>query len=286
MNLDDLTPKKLDLAGVQTLIEWAQEEGWNPGPHDAEVFYLTDPDGFYGYFLEDQMIAGGAVISYNGVYGFMGLFIVKSAYRGLGIGRHLWYFRRDLLINRLAPHAPIGMDGVLAMQPFYQAGGFQIAFKDERYECTGTAFEIHPNVRPINKEDVDQISSFDSACFGTPRPQFLQPWLQLPGSFTFQYGEQGVIQGFAIMRRVKIGYKIGPLFANTPAIAAALYRACLNEAIGEPVYLDIPLCNQEAIQLVKDHGARYVFECARMYYGTPPSMDIHKVYGITTFELG
>ena len=27
-------------------MKWAEEEGWNPGPHDADVYWATDPDGF------------------------------------------------------------------------------------------------------------------------------------------------------------------------------------------------------------------------------------------------
>ncbi|MFA7326926.1 MAG: hypothetical protein WC121_09695 [Candidatus Kapaibacterium sp.] len=41
-----------------------------------------------------------------------------------------------------------------------------------------------------------------------------------------------------------------------------------------------------AVNLVKKYAAKYVFECARMYLGTPPKVDTNKIYGITTFELG
>jgi len=27
-------------------VEWAAGEGWNPGLHDADLFWDTDPDGF------------------------------------------------------------------------------------------------------------------------------------------------------------------------------------------------------------------------------------------------
>ena len=83
------------------LVEWADKEGWNPGPYDAEVYWATDPDGYYGYKVDGELVAGGSIVSYNGEFGFMGFFIVKPEYRSKGMGRQLWYQRRDTLIERL-----------------------------------------------------------------------------------------------------------------------------------------------------------------------------------------
>ena len=141
VNIDELKFQKLDLDGVKTLVSWAEEEGWNPGPYDADVYFATDPDGFYGYFYNDTLIGGGSIVSYNKEFGFMGFFIVKPEYRSNGIGRKLWYQRRDTLLSRLNKGASIGMDGVIAMQPFYRKGGFEILFRDERYEKIGMEFK-------------------------------------------------------------------------------------------------------------------------------------------------
>ena len=134
MNLENIALKKLNKNDLTTLIQWASNEGWTPGKNDVDVFWNTDPEGFYGFFYDDRLIAGGAIISYDKEFGFMGLFIVHRDFRSKGIGKKLWYLRRDLLINRLHKHASIGMDGVLDMQAFYGKGGFNIAFRDERYE--------------------------------------------------------------------------------------------------------------------------------------------------------
>lgn len=286
MKFDALQFKKLDLSGVEQLIQWAILEGWNSGPNDAAAFYAADPDGFYGFFKGDEMIAGGSIVSYDGTMGFMGLFIVQPAYRSLGIGKELWYKRRDTLLQRLDKGAPIGMDGVVAMQPFYQKGGFEIAFKDERYERKGTTFEKHPNITSIESSDIDTIISYDASCFGVPRAQFLRSWLQIPNSVTFKYVDGEQLKGYTMIRKATIGYKICPLFADTPEIAEELYKACLTAVNGALIYIDIPTINKDAVRLVEKYEAKYVFECARMYYGTPPQMETTKVFGITTFELG
>jgi GNAT superfamily N-acetyltransferase len=286
MNMINLHFQKLDIEGVRTLVKWAEEEGWNPGPFDADVYYATDPEGFYGFFVEDRLIAGGAIVSYNNEFGFMGLFIVKPEFRGKEIGRKLWYQRRDTLLKRLNYGASIGMDGVVAMQPFYEKGGFQIAFRDERYEKIGIEFNVDKNISQINNNDFKSILEYDKQCFGFSRPQFLKPWLALPGNKTFKYIEEGKLKGFAIIRKAIKGYKVCPLFADNNTIAEELYKACLNSVVGEPLYIDIPVTNKKAVNLIKKYNVVYVFECARMYYGNPPAVEIDKIFGLTTFEIG
>lgn len=278
--------KQLDREAMQQLINWAESEGWNPGPHDADVFWQTDPMGYVGYLNEGELIAGGSVVAYGADFGFMGFFIVKPEWRGKGIGEKLWLQRRDLLLSRLEPGAAIGMDGVLAMQPFYAKGGFSMAFRDERYTRLGADFERFPHVEKFEPEDLPQVLNYDRDCFGFARPQFLIPWLQMPGNYSFVFKNNGQLNGFAIMRKAGKGYKIGPLFADNYAVAEALYCSCLQAVPGEEVFLDIPVTNMDAVKLVHAYEASYVFECARMYYGEPPQLPAHKIFGITSFELG
>lgn len=286
INSDEFQFQKLDFNGLKTLVNWAEEEGWNPGINDAEIFWNTDPDGFYGFYHEGNLIAGGSIVSYNGEFGFMGFFIVKPEYRSNGIGRKLWYRRRDKLITRLNDGASIGMDGVVDMQPFYNKGGFKIEFRDERHERSGEKFEIDNHISAIEESDFESALAYDKTCFGFSRRRFLIPWMQQTGAKIFKYEKDGRLLGFAVIRKAKKGNKICPLFADNAEIAEQLYRACLNAVPGELIYLDIPVTNKEAVALIEKYKTTYVFECARMYYGKAPATDKHKVFGITTFELG
>lgn len=286
IDLNKLQFHPMNLEGLNTLMEWAREEGWNPGLHDAEVFWATDPEGFYGCYSEGKLIGGGSIVSYGGAFGFMGFFIVKPQYRSCGVGRKLWHKRRDTLLSRLKQGAAIGMDGVVAMQPFYEKGGFEIAFRDERHEKTGEPFEVDEKISSIVEDDMESVLAYDKKCFGFARPQFLEPWLKMPGAKTFKYLDNGKIKGFAVVRKVNTGFKICPLFADDGLVAEELYKACLNAVIGEPLYIDIPVVNPAAMALIQKFQTKYVFECARMYYGKAPEMKIEQVFGLTTFELG
>ena len=129
--------RPLRRAELDVVLEWAAEEGWNPGLADADAFWAADPDGFLGVEREGELIGSGSIVSYGGEFGFMGLFIVRPDLRGRGIGRRLWRHRRDLLRERLRPGAAIGLDGVFEMQPFYAAGGFEFSHRGLRMQGTG-----------------------------------------------------------------------------------------------------------------------------------------------------
>src|ERR1041384_7010509 len=71
-----MTRPELDL-----LVDWAADEGWNPGTNDAQIFWDTDPEGFVAAELRGELIGGGSIVSYAGRYGFMGFFIVRPEHR-------------------------------------------------------------------------------------------------------------------------------------------------------------------------------------------------------------
>lgn len=286
MEKQNFTFRKLTFPEFEILVDWAIKEGWNPGLEDASVFWATDPDAFYGYFEKETMIGGGSIVSYSGQMGFMGFFIVRPDYRAKGLGTELWFLRRNTLLSRLQPNAPIAMDGILAMQPFYQKGGFVIDYSDERYVKTGSYYPPNPSVQPSTANDFEAIVALDKECFGVARPHFYKLWLDATQTKSFSYIENGVLLGVAVIRPAQTGFRIGPLYAENETVATALYERCLSEAIDQPVCLDIPMSNKAVVNLVKKYQATFVFECARMYYGTPPKTNINKVFGLTTFEIG
>jgi hypothetical protein len=89
-----------------------------------------------------------------------------------------------------------------------------------------------------------------------------------------------------VLRACRVGFKIGPLFADTPAIARALFTAAAAEAGGAPLSIDVPEPNAMAVDLASQFGLAPVFETARMYRGPAPDLPLERIYGVTTLELG
>lgn len=89
-----------------------------------------------------------------------------------------------------------------------------------------------------------------------------------------------------VARPCREGFKIGPLFADAADSAERVFAGLGAVTAGEPVFLDVPENNAEAVALADRHGMEEVFGCARMYLGTPPPIPWGRIFGVTTFELG
>lgn len=282
----DCTIRPMQRQELDTLVEWAAREGWNPGLHDADIFWHTDPDGFVAVELAGAMIGGGAIIAYDGRFGFMGLFIVHPNFRGQKLGDRLWQYRKQALQARLVQPPQIGLDGVFAMQAYYAKGGFQFCARDLRFEGVGVAATLPEHLVSLTTLPFDQVLAYDTAHFPAPRPRFLRQWIAQPDSRALAAVRGGEICGYGVVRACRQGCKIGPLFAADPATAEALFQGLAAHAPGAPLFLDVPESNAAALNLARRHHMIEVFGCARMYLGAPPALPHEEIFGITTLELG
>jgi hypothetical protein len=60
-----ITIEKMTRTEVDIAIQWVQSEGWNPGIHDADCFYHTDPDGFYAAKVNGEIAGTVSVVKYS-----------------------------------------------------------------------------------------------------------------------------------------------------------------------------------------------------------------------------
>jgi len=56
--------------------------------------------------------------------------------------------------------------------------------------------------------------------------------------------------------------------------------------ISGPLYLDIPDPNAAGGALATRHGMTPVFTTVRMYDGPKPALNLERIFGVTTLELG
>jgi ribosomal protein S18 acetylase RimI-like enzyme len=270
--------EEIDLA-----VEWAAQEGWNPGLYDADCFYRADPEGFCIGLLDGKPIGSISAVSYGDSYGFIGFYIVAPDYRGKGFGLQLWHEVMKRLSGR-----NIGLDGVLAQQENYKKSGFKLAHRNIRYQWrSDRKHSVAQEVVRLSEVPREELASYDTSLFGLERERFLECWISRPQTTALGILQSGKLVGYGVLRKCREGFKIGPLFADGPDIAEALFLSLTHDlAEGSAVFLDITEVNSAGIRLAEKYGMAKVFETARMYTKAQPHVPLHKWFGVTTFELG
>ncbi len=217
-------------------VEWATEEGWNPGLHDADVFYNTDSEGFFIGLLNNEPISCISAVSYGKDFGFIGFYIVKPEYRKEGYSIKLC----SKAIKHLATQN-IGLDGVVEQQENYKKIGFKIAYRNIRYEgITKLNRTKHKEIKKISEIDFSLIQEYDLNLFPAERSDFLKEWLSMPESNSLAVISGNKVTGYGMIRKCRKGFKIGPLFADTEGIAGKLLESLISMVEpGEQYYLDI-----------------------------------------------
>src|SRR6267378_4406411 len=160
---DALQIRPMTRAVMDRALDWAAEEGWNPGLDDAGCFRQADEGGFIAGFIDGQMVASISVVAYDHAFAFLGFYIVAPVFRGHGFGFALWRAGMARLGDRL-----IGLDGVVAQQDNYARSGFRLAWRNVRYEGRGGGQEP-PGLVPLSAVPFAELAAYDSAAFPGPR---------------------------------------------------------------------------------------------------------------------
>lgn len=269
---------ELDLA-----LSWAAQEGWNPGRGDRRPFLAADPDGFLMGYVGGEPATAISVVRYGARFGFLGFYICRPEFRGRGYGWRTWQAGMERLAERT-----VGLDGVVAQQDNYRRSGFEFAHRNIRFAgAVDVRMPDDPRLEFVRLEFESDVAQYDRRFFPERRGRFLSRWLdQLDERRAIAFVEAGEVRGYGVIRSAMLGYKIGPLFADTDRIADLLFRALCVQAFGEPVVLDCPEPNAAALDLAARYGLQPAFETARMYRGEPPKLPLDGIFGITSFELG
>lgn len=263
-------------------IEWAAQEGWNPGVSDAECFHVTDPEGFLIALHDAEAVASISVVRYGSDFGFLGFYIVRPDMRGQGYGYRLWQAGMARLNGRT-----IGLDGVIAQQEKYRRSGFSLAHRNIRYggrPCIDARRD--DRLVAVEGDILDAVLTYDQAFFPASRQTFIKCWLTRRRHRALGLVESGSLRGYGVIRPCRTGFKIGPLFAENEGGADCLFKSLAAHAGGEPVFLDVPEPNAASQALAIRYGLSAVFETARMYRGPNPELPLSRIFGVTTFELG
>ncbi len=277
------TIKTMNRAEIDLAIDWAATEGWNPGLYDADCYFSADNNGFLIGYLDDEPIATISVVKYGDAFGFLGFYIVKPEYRGQGYGIEIWKAGLNYLEG-----VNVGLDGVVTQQENYKKSGFTLAYRNIRYEGIGGGqYPNNSEIVELSTLPFEIIAGYDQPFFPVSRSQFTKSWISQPECHSMGIMHNGKLAGYGVIRQCRNGYKIGPLYADSPELAESLFLALKSKtSSSERIFLDTPEVNQAAVELAERHKMNVSFETARMYMGDAPEMPVMRIFGVTSFEIG
>ena len=266
---------------VALMLDWAADEGWNPGLDDAAAFFAADPDGFFVAEVDGTPVAAISVVNHDDTMAFLGLYLCRPSHRGRGIGFGLWQHALAHAGNRT-----VGLDGVAAQQANYARSGFAPAGATRRFMGqlpTGPTVEH----RPATPADLPALAALDRAACGYERPAFLSNWMMGSASRRTVVSETGgALDGAATARACREGVKIGPVIAANAERALSLAASAAAALPGDaPQFIDVAPGQDALAERLTSLGFQETFATARMYRSAPPQPD-GTLQAVATMELG
>jgi ribosomal-protein-alanine N-acetyltransferase len=288
-----LTIRPLERRHMALVTDGARAEGFTPGVGDVAIYCHTDRQGLWLGWLGPEPVGCIAGVRYNTSYGFLGLFLVRPEWRGRGHGVALWRHA----LEHLADLSCIGLEAAPERADDYAGWGFEPASITTRWELISDGRprgEPEPGgpIRLLQGIAIPAaaVQAYDAQREPCPQPHFLADWLSHPAGTVLALvdGEERC-RGFGRIRPCLLprgeGWRIGPLLADTPALAARLLTALIRRHPGV-VLIDAPGANPAAAPLLAGLGFRPRSRTLRMYRGAPPAVPLSDVYGLACLELG
>ena len=288
--------KPLCDSDIDFVTEISRKEGFAPGVGDLGIYQNTDKQGLWVGWLNDIPIGCIAGVRYNQHYGFVGLFLVIEKYRGRGFGLQLW----KKALSHLSDLPCVGLEAAPERINDYKKWGFTISSKTTRWQWMAEGKLLEENSKNDHLKNFSfvegssipkyAIEKFDEKRETTPRPHFLSNWLNHPaGKVIAVMDIDNRCHGFGRIRpcllQTGVGWRIGPLMADTPILVEILLNKLIKSHSGL-IIVDAPGLNKTASKVFEKLGFKSESETYRMYRGFQPPVSMNDVYGLACLELG
>lgn len=265
------------------VTEWGNGENWNIGFHDPECFMPVDPDGFFIGLMNGEPVSAVSLVNYSDDFAVWGHYLVAPGQRGSGYGIEVCK-----VASRHAGDRVTAGDAMPEQVENYSKDGSRPAHRTIHYlGKLNKNTTADKNVRDITSDDLTAVAEYDATAFPAYREVFLTRWLYAEGHRAVAYTTGDEITGYGVIRPAPVGYRIGPLTANTTDIAQAVLDTLLAEIPQDtPISVFAPDLQPAMADMLRDIGLEEHFHVFRMYRGDVPDHQTERVYAIASLELG
>ncbi len=258
------------------------QAGWNQTEADWLRFLTLEAQGCFVAEL-DGVPVGTLTTCLLGGVAWIAMVLVDVKARRKGVGSKLLQYALDYLDDRKV--STIRLDATPAGRAVYEKLDFIPEYDVARYEgiaprcCDGTSVE------EVGSGEFDRIIEFDKRLTGTDRGKMLNRLFQeYPHNFRL-ISNNGEPEGYITFRPGSNAFQIGPCVAVSAA-GSALFSYAWARCAGEPIFLDIPVDNIDAVKLAESGGLKVQRLFTRMYRGEKPRDSVQSIWASSGPEKG
>jgi GNAT superfamily N-acetyltransferase len=264
------------------------EAGWNQNVADWR-FMLAAGRGFGCVAPDGTWQASSLVLPLGQKLAWISMVLVTQARRRGGVG--------TALLNRCidevrASGAVAGLDATEQGRPIYRPLGLHDLYKISRWHLdhvkdAAVAPPASITLRPFAMADLPRLALYDRPLSGMERPTILAHLAtRQPGLAWVAETDSAKLAGFALGREGRVASSIGPVVADSEAIALALISRAVTSAAGSFI-LDVPEMHGDITAWLKQQGATTPRAYMRMTLGEAKGLDDPRhLFALAGPELG
>lgn len=271
--VNQLSIRTMGAADLPFCMQLVEVAGWNQLEGDWLRAMKLAPEGCFVGEVAGEVVATTTCCPF-GTVGWIAMVLVDPKRRGIGIAGHLVDHSLRWLENKGVKS--ICLDATAMGEGVYRKLGFEAAYEVVRYAGTMPSDTVRKEVdlSTVGSEDAEMrdIISLDETATGANRSGFLRT-LHFAETTSYQTvrDNNGTLLGYAGFRRGRNAVQIGPLIARSSEAGMKLLNAMALEFGGQLCYVDVPVENQVAIDLIEASGFLPQRSFVRMYRGEKPS---------------
>ncbi len=263
------------------------EAGWNQNLADWR-FMLAAGRGFGCVGQDGRWQASSLVLPLGQRLAWISMVLVTKERRRGGVGTGLL---RRCIDEIQAANAVAGLDATEQGRPIYLPLGFRDLYRIARWHFDEAKDDASPPpagvvLRPVVPADLPRLALYDRPLTGMERPSILAHLaLRQPARAWLAEDAGGKIVGYVLGREGRMATSIGPVVADSEAIALALIvRARSGRG---PFIIDVPIAHQEVRAWLERQGATSPRGYMRMTLGEAKGLDDPShVFALAGPELG
>lgn len=282
LTLRELTPSDAGRGyALSTEIGWNQVEAdWRYMLENGPGIGMTDETG--------RLVASAMALPY-GAFGWVCMVLVAPDWRRRGLATDLM---NRVIASLEADGVLPGLDATPAGREVYRQLGFVDICALERM----TAAEARPvaqppdgiEIRRLSAADMEAVAHYDAPIFGGDRAALLSHLRERQPARASGAWRDGELAGYALAREGRTWTQIGPVIADSEAIASSLIAASIRpEAGSRNMLIDAMAAHPGLLDWLGQAGFAFQRPYIRMLRGTDRAPDRPRfVFAAAGPELG